>query len=98
VHSWRHSFTAHRANVSFKWSWRAKRGASLGSHHALMAGHGGGGGKRKPNPSAFGTSYSPTSKAFIGSNMLFFLNESNFEPLLFYKKRVHNFFMREGVR
>jgi hypothetical protein len=35
-----------------------------------MAGQGGGGGKRRD--SAFGTSYSPTSKAFIGSNMLFF--------------------------
>ncbi len=66
----------------------------MGSDHALMAGRGGGGGKHRD--SAVGTSYSPTSKAFIGSNML--LVESNFEPLLFYKKRVHNFFMREGVR
>jgi hypothetical protein len=73
-----------------------KEGGEFGKPPRVDGGHGGGGGKRRD--SAFGTSYSPTSKAFIGSNMLFFLNESNFEPLLFYKKRVHNFFMREGVR
>jgi hypothetical protein len=73
-----------------------KEGGEFGKRPRVDGGGHSGGGGGKHRDSAVGTSYSPTSKAFIGSNMLLF--DSNFEPLLFYKKRVHNFFMREGVR